>query len=337
MSPEPRTRAGAAPELAVVIPTRDRREVLTETLGRLRAHASAAPIEVIVVDDGSRDGTAEAVEALRPAPWPLEIVRQEGSGPAAARNRGVEASSAPVCLFIGDDSLPTEDLIDRHAAFHRDRPEPTEALLGLVVPAPPLDASPLQRWLHERGAQFGYAALRPGEPAPASCFWTSNVSVKRALLDRAGGFDEGFRDAACEDAELGFRLAREGMTLHYEPRAVAEHFHPTDLARVLDRMRAIGVAYRRLRELAPEAVQPSRPGTKHRVKAAALTVAMLPGRPGPAREATWRFLCDEALREAYWGVEPPLGSRPRIGRALARLALADPAATPAAPSAPEPA
>ena len=324
------------PELSVIIPTRDRREVLMETLRRLRAHAASAPIEVIVVDDGSKDESSAAAESLQPAPWPLAVLRQEGNGPAAARNRGIAAASAPACLFIGDDSLPTEELIDRHVEFHRAHSESTDAVLGLVVPAPPLDASTLQWWLHEDGAQFGYAALVPGQTAPPSCFWTSNVSVKLTLLREAGGFDEGFPGAACEDAELGFRLARAGMTLHYDPRALAEHFHPTDLSRVLRRMRAIGVAYRRLHELAPEAVQPSRPGAKHKVKAAGLTLAMLPGRPGRAREAAWRFLCDETLREAYWGDGLPAGSSPRIGRSLARLALADPAAMPPAPRAPGP-
>jgi len=306
-----------------------------ETLRRLFAHAHSAPIEVIVVDDGSEDGSSRAAGSLA-APWHLAVLRQGPRGPAAARNRGIAAARAPACLFIGDDSLPTEELIDRHLEFHRAHPERTGALLGLVVPAPPLDASTLQWWLHEEGAQFGYAALAPGQTAPPSCFWTSNVSVKRALLRQAGGFDEGFPGAACEDAELGFRLSRAGMTLHYDARALAEHFHPTDLSRVLRRMQAIGVAYRRLHELAPEAVQPSRPGARHRVKAAALTVAMLPGRPGPAREAAWRFLCDEAVREAYWGDGLPADPPPRIGRSLARIALTDPAAMPTAPSAPGP-
>jgi hypothetical protein len=325
-------QGGPVPELSVIIPTRDRRAVLVETLRRLIVHASSAPIEVIVVDDGSGDGGAAAAESL-PVPWRLAVLRQGARGPAAARNRGIAAANAPACLFIGDDSLPTEELIDRHAEFHRAHPERTEALLGLVVPAPPLDSSTLQWWLHEEGAQFSYAALVPGETAPPSCFWTSNVSVKRALLRQVGGFDEGFPGAACEDAELGFRLSRVGMTLRYDPRALAEHFHPTDLPRVLRRMQAIGVAYRRLHELAPEAVEPTRPGPRHRVKAAALTLAMLPG-CRPVREAAWRFLCDEALREAYWGAGADGAPGPRIGRSLARLAVSDPAAVPPAPPVP---
>jgi glycosyltransferase involved in cell wall biosynthesis len=324
------------PELAVVIPTRDRRPVLIETIERLVRMAKAAPVQVIVVDDGSRDGSADAVAAVK-APWPLTVLRQDGAGPAAARNRGTAAATAPVCLYIGDDSLPTPALLDAHVGFHRAHPDRADALLGLVTPAPPLDESPLQRWLHAQGTQFGYATLDPAKPVPPSCFWTSNVSAKTELVREVGGFDEGFLGAACEDAELGFRLARAGMRLHYDPHALALHFHPTDLDRVLDRQRTVGVAFRRLCELAPEATEPPAPGPRHRVKAGALTVAMLAGRPRAAREATWRFLCDQVLREAYWAEGEPPRTGPRAGRALARLARRDPDATPAQPAAPDPA
>ena len=327
------------PELAVVIPTRDRRAVLAETLGRLARYAAAEPIEVIVVDDGSADGSHEAAQGFAgSAPWPVTVLRQEGAGPAAARNAGLRAARAAACLFVGDDSLPTPGLIGAHVRFHRERPAPEEAALGLVRPAPPLDRSPFIRWLHEEGAQFGYAHLSPDRPVAPENFWTSNVSAKRALLLAAGGFDEGFPGAACEDAELGLRLAREhGLRLRYLPGALALHFHPTDLARTLERMRAIGTSYRRLRELAHEMPEPTRPAARHRAKAAALAAALAAGRTTRARAASWRFLCDETLREAYWGEGPASGPPPRIGRALAALALRDPLASPPQPAAPDPA
>ncbi|HEY8467041.1 MAG TPA: glycosyltransferase [Solirubrobacterales bacterium] len=326
------------PELAVVIPTRDRRAVLAETLSRLARHAATEPIEVIVIDDGSADGSHEAAEAFaRSAPWPVTVLRQEGAGPATARNAGVRAARAAACLFIGDDSLPTAGLVGEHVRFHRDRQAPEEAALGLVRPAPPLDRSPFIRWLHEEGAQFGYARLSPDRPVAPENFWTSNISVKRELLVAAGGFDEGFPGAACEDAELGLRLAREhGLRLRYLPAALVLHFHPTDLARTLARMRVIGTSYRRLRELAPEMPEPSRPAARHRAKAAALTAALAARRTTRTRAASWRFLCDQTLREAYWDAGPASGP-PRIGRALAALALRDPLATPPQPAAPDPA
>ena len=327
-------RDGGPPRLAVVIPTRDRRAILAETLSRMGRYAASEPIEVVVIDDGSRDDTGDAVrEFAARAPWNVRLEDGGGRGPAAARNLGTRAASAPACLYVGDDSLPAPSLIAGHLRFHAQHPDEADALLGLVVPAPPLDHSPFIRWLHEEGTQFGYGALEGGGQVPASCFWTSNVSAKRELVLGVGGFDEGFLGAACEDAELGFRLARAGMRLHYDPGTVSMHFHPTDLAQTLERMRGVGVAYRRLCELAPEISAPPRPALRHRVKAAALTVGMLAGHPAWARTASWRFLCDEVQREAYWGSDDDTEA-PRIGRRLARLAVADPLSNP--PPAPRP-
>lgn len=319
-----------------MIPTRGRARILDETLARLALYAPSAPIEVLVIYDGVDEKTREVAERERPgARWPLRVLVQEGVGPARRRNRGIADAQAPVCLFIGDDVFPGPDLIDGHLAFHERRPESTEALLGLVVPAPPLDQYPFVRWLHEHGAQFNYAALRPGEEAAPESFWTANVSVKRDLLRHAGGFDETFPKAAGEDIEFGFRLAASGMKLHYDPSPVAHHFHPTDLRRTLARMRDIGVTFRTLCDRTPEVPPPSRPGARHRMRAAALTAALAAGRSTAARHAAWSFLCDEALRESYWNAGSD-GDSPRIGRTLARLALADPLANPPLPDQPDP-
>lgn len=318
------------PQLAIIIPTRDRRAVLLETLTRLSETADAAPIELVVVDDGSDDETATALAGIAPTlPWRAQILRQDATGPATARNRGMRAASAPVCLLIGDDTWATPAMVQRHLDFHLRNPEPAEALLGRVVPAAPLGSSPFIRWLHERGTQFGYAYLDPDRQVGAECFWTSNISLKRDFALDAGGFDEGFPGAACEDAELGLRLGRRGMRLRYDPEAVGEHYHPTDLERTLLRMEKVGIAYRRLCELAPEMRRPPIPGARHRIKAAGLTALMsAPVRPRRVREGAWRFLCDEVQREAYWGVDGRPPGLPAIGGRLARIALADPLSRP---------
>lgn len=316
----------ADPELTVVIPTRGRRAILRETLARLQPQAAEAQAEVVVVVDGPDEGSAE--DARRAG---ARVIEQAAAGPAAARNRGIAVAAAPVCMFTGDDILPREGLLRRHVAHHRADPSGDEALLGRVVPAPPLDAAPFIVWLHEQGVQFAYAALVDGAEVDPRCFWTANVSVATARLRSVGGFDEAFATAACEDTDLGLRLAQAGTRLRYDAGAVGEHLHPTDLRRTLDRMRGVGEAFRLLETRAPELPMPRRPGLRHRVKAGLLTVASLARvRPTRIRHETWRFLCDEVQREAFWR-EPPGAGSPRIGRLLARVAERDPLARPPDP------
>lgn len=314
---------GIVVELSIVIPTRRREAVLAETLRRLLEQGEDRPVELIVVHDG--DSGSERREAWRlasSAQLPLRVAEQRPLGPAAARNRGLAMSRGPAVLFLGDDVWARPGLLDRHLSFHREHPERGAALLGRVVPAPPLDRSPFVRWLHTAGVQFGYGNLDAG-PVAAECFWTANVSAKKALIQESGGFDERFENAACEDAELGLRAARLGMQLLYDPEAIAEHYHPTNLARTLERMRVVGRAFRLLAEREPDLPMPRRPGPRHRIAAAALTaLAALRISHPPIRERSWRFLCDEAQREAFWGIEPPGDRILRIGERLARLQIA---------------
>jgi GT2 family glycosyltransferase len=317
------------PDLSIIVPTYRRPERLRATLDAVGPQAAEANAEVIVVDDASRDSTAELLAELeRSFPAPLRTVALEkNAGPGAARNAGIAIATAPVVLFYGDDIRPDPGTVARHRAFHRDHPAREDALLGRIVPGPTAD-SPFARWLHEEGKQFAFAWMSPGAPVPAALFYAANSSVKRELLDRAGGFDERFRFGH-EEQELSHRLRAAGLRLSYDPEALAEHDHPTDLHATLGRMRAFGVSHRLLTEVVPEEPAPGRPGPRHRVKAAGLTaLSSLPGTAG--REATWAFLCEEAHREGYWEPDRAAadGSPVRIGSALARRAARDPAVHP---------
>ncbi len=330
--------ASNSARLAIVIPTRDRAPILTETVRRLGQYGRGEePIELIVVNDGLAHATKALAERIEvPREWRVEVIDNPGRGPASARNAGVRATSAPVILFLGDDSIPAPGLIETHLRSH-DAGDTKTAVLGLATPCPPLDNFRLQRWLHEGGVQFGYGSLAPGTLVDPACFWTTNVSLSRALFEEAEGFNETFENAACEDAELGYRLARLGMRLRYEPAARVQHFHPTNLEQTLRRMARVATAYRLLVELAPEAVEPPRPSRRHALKAAAFEL-MCRLRPSFASsEQVWLFVCHQTMRERYWSddIEDSVG--PVIGRRLTRLALARPEACPAMDASPCPA
>ncbi|HEV2057764.1 MAG TPA: glycosyltransferase family 2 protein, partial [Solirubrobacteraceae bacterium] len=302
-------------ELSVIIPTRDRVDILMETLARLAVQETTCAFEVLVVDDGSSDATVPTLRSLAErSPLSVSLLEQSSRGPAAARNSGIAAARGAVCLFIGDDTWPRADLVERHAALHRRRPEPQAALLGHVEWASESGPSPFMDWLNS-GIQFDFDQIIDPEDVRGSCFYTANVSAKRSFLLANGGFDEAFAHAAFEDIELGLRLERAGMRLAYDEGAVVEHFHPYDLPGSLRRMRTLGRSVVILHARFPDWPLPRRSGVRHRAKVALLTALnMLPRvRPMILRRATWHFLCHQAFREGCWSVEPRPGRPLRTG------------------------
>lgn len=306
----------APPRISVVIPTRNRRETLLANLSRLEPQAAVLEIEVVVIDDGSADGTADAVRELAgSAQVELRVISGTGGGPAAARNLGIDAARGEAIVFLDDDVWLRDGAVRRHALFHTEHRAKEDALLGRVVAAPALD-SQLAKWAHENGALFAYAELRADQQLPSTRFWTAHSSVKTALLRDAGGFDEKLR--FFEDVELASRLEAAGMRLRYDPDAVGEHAQRIDLAGLMARARASGPYFKLLAAKVPGTALPRAPGATHRVKAGVLTALWSAGvRPPAVKHAVWSFLVDEAQRESVWGVEGKL----LIGSALERMVL----------------
>ena len=236
--------------LSIIIPTRDRRETLRRTLDALAGQRlEGATAELLLVDDGSRDGTADAVEAMAPD-YPLALARAPRRGARRERRAQPRAASGDRRGRSSSSGTtphrPTAGLLAGHAALHAGRPEPGYAVLGHVDWAPALAITPLMRWLELHG-QFAFAALAPGPAAPEH-FYTAHVSAKRAFLLDAGGFDERL-PFLFEDADLGVRLATAGLELEYRPELVVHHDHAITLPAWIERQERAGRAGRRLREL----------------------------------------------------------------------------------------
>jgi glycosyltransferase involved in cell wall biosynthesis len=243
-----------APDISVVIPTHNRLEVLTEVLSALERQEGAPPFEVVVVDDGSTDGTSEWLRS-RSFQMPLRALTQENRGPAAARNTGVAVAAGRWVAFLGDDTVPAIGWLAAHRAAHRVRgDDPHLAVLGYTGWHPRMRLNPFLRYINEHGLQFGYALIRDPEDVPFNFFYTSNISLARDLL-LAEPFDLRFPHAAWEDIEVCYRMKRRGLRLVYEPQATVAHDHPTDFARFSARQEKAGycavVFYRLHPELGP--------------------------------------------------------------------------------------
>ena len=221
------------PELSVVVPTFRRPALLARCLDALaRQSAGLDRFEVVVADDGSGDETGTVVRAAarRAGNVRLEVLAANG-GPAAARNRALKASEAPLVLFLDDDVEASPALVSTHLDLHAAADERL-GVLGLVQWAPDLKVTPFMRWLDRSGLQFAYDTwLQPGPvPVPHAAFYTANLSMRRELVLAVGGFDETFPYASFEDIELAWRLTAQGFHLEYRPEALAFHARPIDLA-----------------------------------------------------------------------------------------------------------
>ena len=209
-----------ASDLAVVIPTRGRGEKLHLTLRALDEQTERG-FETIVVVDGT-DQEAPELPGVR-------VLQQEHAGPGVARNRGVQATERPLILFIGDDMIPSAELVARHLAHHRDQPSDEVAVLGQVVWHPSVPRDRLHSWLQWSGALFDFPPEQEGHDPDTGWarFYSCNVSIKRDFFLASGGFDPRFV-FDYEDLDIAWRLSQRGMRLIYEPAAITRHMHRYD-------------------------------------------------------------------------------------------------------------
>lgn len=214
---------------SVVLPTYNRRPTLERVLAAWE-HQEPADLsfEILAIDDGSSDGTAELLASARPRRFALRFQQQENSGPARARNHAIRLAQGQYVLFTGDDIEPAPDLLARHAEAQRRLAAPGRAILGLTRWPPGEKLTATMRHIDGIGAQqFSYHYLEDGAVYDFRHFYTSNVSIERAFLDREPDlFSTAFPAAAFEDAEFAHRLAFHGLEIIYQQQAVAFHHHP---------------------------------------------------------------------------------------------------------------
>ena len=243
----------AAPELSVVICTYNRLETLQRCIRSFERQSAGGRYELVVVDDGSTDGTATWLDTWRPSA-PAKVVHRTNGGLAAARNTGLEHARGKYVLFVNDDTIAFADLVERHLAAHTTA-GPNMAVLGTFEqPRSGLDNA-LMRAVDDTNLVFCYSAMVPGRQYDWTRFWTCNVSVSREAVMQVGGFDESFQHYGCEDTDLAYRLERAlGVKVLYDATARAHHEHVLSFEDLRRRTRAVSGAWTQLFKKHPTAL-----------------------------------------------------------------------------------
>jgi GT2 family glycosyltransferase len=204
---------------SVIVATKNRSDRLLRLLDALE-HQEGGSLEVVVVDDGSTDRTAEKVAELLPSlQLSLRVIRQDSStGPAAARNVGWRMANAPVVLFTDDDCVPVGTWA--RSLLARIEDENADIATG-VTTFPDSQADLRDMW--------AYWMVDDGQRGQ---FSTCNIAYRRDVLESLGGFDEGFRYRTRagnargmngEDTDLAWRALEAGFRTAFAPEAVVYH------------------------------------------------------------------------------------------------------------------
>ena len=233
---------------SAIIPTRNRCEILSRALeAYLEQTALQAVSEIIVSDDGSTDRTPFVVSQFENvSPVPVRYLRQEHRGAAAARNLAIREARGDLLLFTDDDVIPSPTLVEEHSKWHRQNPDPCVAVLGSVPWHPEIHPTPFMKWLIRGGPLFDFRECSKRRELGFEYFVTWNLSLKARFLRNNGTFDEDFR-VYYEDHELGFRLAKKGLRLLYNPSAVGYHYRYMSFADVRRRAQLVATAEKVLR------------------------------------------------------------------------------------------
>jgi len=209
--------------VSIIIPTFNGASRIGNCLDALLCQTVEPDTEILVINDGSTDGTAEVVARYSG----VRLITQSNAGPAAARNRGALEARGTVILFTDDDCVPTPEWL---AAMIEPFKDPG------VVGAKGIYRT-RQRSLAARFVQIEYEdKYRRMSDLPQIDFIdTYSAGFRRDRFLEMNGFDTSFPVACAEDVELSYRMSARGWTMRFVPAAIVYHTHPDTLWRYFNK------------------------------------------------------------------------------------------------------
>jgi GT2 family glycosyltransferase len=210
----------------VIVPVYNGAATIASCVESLLAQTiNAHVVEIIAVDDGSRDATLSILSQYKD----VRVVRQvKNMGPAAARNQGARKATGEIILFTDADCVPGEDWVQEMASSF----EGDSAIAGVKGVYRTKQRDLTARFV-QLEFEFKYERMKQRETI--AFIDTYSAGYRRDVFLESGGFDTGFPMASTEDIELSFRLASKGHRLVFNPRAYVYHQHPVSWIQYMKR------------------------------------------------------------------------------------------------------
>ncbi len=206
---------------SVIIPTFNGASRIGHCLDALVQHTARRSVEILVVNDGSTDQTANVVQR-----YPgIRLINQTNAGPAAARNRGALASCGTIILFTDDDCVPTPNWLDAMLD-----PFKNPEVVGAKGVYRTRQNSLLARFVQiEYEDKYRLMARLP----EIDFIDTYSAAFRRDRFLEMTGYDTSFPLACAEDVELSYRMSARGWKMIFAPNAIVYHTHPDTLSKYL--------------------------------------------------------------------------------------------------------
>jgi glycosyltransferase involved in cell wall biosynthesis len=199
-------------ELSVIIPAYNAERSIVALLEEVRRQAGA-DCEIIVVDDGSTDGTAALAAGAN-----VRCLQQVNQGPAAARNHGARVAHGDILLFLDSDLVPAVHFVERILAPFAD--------LSIAAVQGTMKSGQTELVPRYCQAEIDYKQLRCRRQRFVDSIAAGIFAIRRSVYREYGGFCTQFRMAAAEDTDLSYRIAHDGRRILFCPEAYAHHPQP---------------------------------------------------------------------------------------------------------------
>ncbi len=206
--------------VSIIIPAYNCEQTISQVLDCV-FQQSYQPIEVIVVDDGSSDKSAELIKRYNQ----VRYFHQTNAGPAKARNKGAAMAKGDVIFFTDSDCFADQDWIKNAMIyFNHKKADVVAGSYGIANPESTLALCVHQEIIYRHQYLMGEKTV---------VFGSYNVGMRKSIFKQVGGFDESYLHASGEDNDLSYKITKKGYEMYFCLDAIVRHNHPSSVKKYL--------------------------------------------------------------------------------------------------------